>query len=343
MFLRVFAIFLLSFSLNSLAAEAPYGIFMVVKGDVKVLSTQGGNAPAKIGGRVLAGETVTTGPDSRAKIVMSDKNVLNVSPDSKLKIEHYENDSATGHKNVLLKLDQGKVRANVEQKYDGAKNRFLIKTPTAVAGVRGTQFMTSFNPATKMTEIVTFKGAVSFNSINANGIPVGPAVIVKKGQTTSLAPGATVPATPKSLPKEDLRKADTESTASNLRKETDNKLAEQKDSDKKSNEEKSPDHKGTNQQASGSSNSSTETPVASAPPPPPKMIDQKDLSGAAPDMRMPATVDTTGGIVNQMPPPPPSTMAPPAAMMPPPQNPLLNTIISNKVQNTNLIVTPVPK
>src|SRR5688572_29475510 len=84
------------------AADASHGIMMVVKGDVKV-TTGGKVEAAKVGKKVLPGDTITAGPDSRAKIVMSDKNVLNISPDSKITIEKYSNDGGA-NKEVELKV-----------------------------------------------------------------------------------------------------------------------------------------------------------------------------------------------------------------------------------------------
>ena len=74
-------------------AQDVSGVMMVVKGDIKVTGKDGKTDAAKVGRKVSAGDTITAGPDSRAKIVMADKNVINVSPDSKIVIEKYENDS----------------------------------------------------------------------------------------------------------------------------------------------------------------------------------------------------------------------------------------------------------
>jgi len=189
-----------------------YGVFMVSKGSVKVESAKAGTSDAKVGVKVFEGDTIITGADSRAKIVMSDRNVINVNPDTKVQIAKYENDAATGKKNVEMNLIQGKVRNNVEQTYDGEKSKFLIKTPTAVAGVRGTQFLAGFNPSTQMTFIVTFKGAVTVASVNAQGRVVGTPVLVKKGEMTTASNGAA-PEPPKAMPKEEVKKMDVETTS----------------------------------------------------------------------------------------------------------------------------------
>ncbi|HEY1078730.1 MAG TPA: FecR family protein [Bdellovibrio sp.] len=198
---------------NAFAAGEMYGVFMVSKGSVKIESAKKGASDAKVGAKIYEGDTVVTGADSRAKIVMSDRNVINVNPDTKLQIAKYENDAASGKKNVEMNLLQGKVRNNVEQTYDGDKNKFQIKTPTAVAGVRGTQFLAGFNPSTQMTSIVTFKGAVTLASIGPGGKIIGAPVLVKKGETTT-ASGGAAPEPPKAMPKEEAKKLDAD-TASN--------------------------------------------------------------------------------------------------------------------------------
>ncbi|AFY02240.1 FecR family protein [Bdellovibrio bacteriovorus] len=194
------------------AADKMYGVFMVVKGGVQI-HTEGKTAPAKVGAKVYEGDKVVTAADSRAKIVMSDRNVLNLSPDTTIEITQYQNDAATGKKNVEIKLSGGKVRSNVEQTYDGEKSKFQIKTPTAVAGVRGTQFQAGFDVKTQMTSIVTFKGAVSLAAVNAQGKMVGAPVLVKKGEMTTATPNAA-PEPPKALPKEEMKQIDGESVAS---------------------------------------------------------------------------------------------------------------------------------
>ncbi|WP_413943746.1 FecR domain-containing protein [Bdellovibrio sp. HCB-162] len=197
---------------TSAFAEQMYGVFMVTKGSVKVQNAKAGTSDAKVGVKVYEGDTVITAADSRAKIVMSDRNVINVNPETKIQIAKYENDAASGKKNVELNLLEGKVRNNVEQTYDGEKSKFLIKTPTAVAGVRGTQFLAGYNPSTQMTSIVTFKGAVTLASVNSRGQIVGSAVVVRKGEATSAAPNAA-PEAPKSMSKEELKKMDADTAS----------------------------------------------------------------------------------------------------------------------------------
>ena len=195
-------------SSSAFAADV-HGIFMVVKGDVKI--TSGGKVEsAKVGKKVFPGDSIEAAADSRAKVVMSDKNVLNVSPDSKIVIEKYENDGKD-KKNVELNVLYGKVRASVEQKYDGEKSKFNIKTPSAVAGVRGTDFITGYNPNTKVSQVITFSGVVAVGTPGPNG-SISNAVFVRPGQMTSAGAGQA-PEAPKSVPTEELKTMNTESVS----------------------------------------------------------------------------------------------------------------------------------
>ncbi len=193
----------------SLAANM-YGVFMVSKGSVKIQTADQKTSDAKVGSKVYEGDTIVTGVDSRAKIVMSDRNVINVSPDTQLKIAQYQNNADSGKKNVELELVKGKVRNNVEQKYEG-ENSFQVKTPTAVAGVRGTQFVVGYNASSRVTSVVTFKGSVSLSSMSGGRI-VGEPVLVNKGQTTNVSPDKA-PDAPTVMPKGEAKKVDSETTA----------------------------------------------------------------------------------------------------------------------------------
>lgn len=140
------------------AFSAPSGIFFVVRGNVFIERLKGEVVKAKIKSVIYPGESVYSEPGATAKIVMSDRNIINVLPNTKFKIEKYVNDGKD--KSVGIKLNQGRLRADVNEKYDGEKNKFEILTPVAVVGVRGTQLVVSYDPAVNATEIVTFAGEV---------------------------------------------------------------------------------------------------------------------------------------------------------------------------------------
>ena len=191
------------------AAETVHGVMVVVKGTIRIKSADGAKERrARINMKVFAKETIITESDGRAKIVMIDKNVLNISPNSELKIAAYNYNADQDRKQVVLDIVKGKVRADVQQKYEG-KNSFRVRTPTAVAGVRGTDFMTSFDTKTQTSEIVTFKGLVEFGKRGPAGTIVNP-VKVAPGQMTRTL-GKNPPLPPFEVPKNQLNQMNSES------------------------------------------------------------------------------------------------------------------------------------
>ncbi len=283
---------LLCFSPLAYAGDM-YGMFMVVKGEVFVINAQNQKNPVKVGSKILPGETVVSGKDSRAKIVMSDRNVMNISPETTLKIEQYTNDAKTGEKNVQLNLIDGKARNNVEQKYDGEKSKFIMKTATAVAGVRGTQFFVAYNARSQMTQVVTLKGQVAFAPVSIDG-SVGQPVMVNKGQATSVAAGAAAPEPPKTLPKEELNKVDRETTAATNSPPKDSAPA----ADKKTAEQKKEDGKpedGTKNSPSGDGAATPQQQANNQNPKDPSGKEPGPKDGPPPKDGAPAPKDSASG------------------------------------------------
>ena len=132
---------------------------------------------------------------------MDDGNVLNINPVSSMKIEAYSGGDG-GKKKVLLNVMYGKMRATVNQKYDGKSESFQVKTKSAVAGVRGTDFLTGYEPKTNKMSVVTFEGNVEVGKPGPGGSITG-SVMVGAGQKTEASPGQP-PAPPKPVPANEL-------------------------------------------------------------------------------------------------------------------------------------------
>jgi hypothetical protein len=193
-------------------AENVHGVLRVVKGSVQIKSGKSGEIKkARLGAQVYPKDVIITGKDARAKIVMVDNNEINVSPESQIEIQHYEYDPSHGKKDVLLNVIYGKVRSKVEQKYDGRTSKFQIRTPSAVAGVRGTDFLTSYNRSSGDSRIVTFRGKVEFG-VPAPGGGIARSVFVTPGQT-AVSMAGRAPTPPAAIPQTDLARLDNESRA----------------------------------------------------------------------------------------------------------------------------------
>lgn len=207
-----FKILLLTLLLLPLQSFANNGTVKVVKGNVFVISGKTKlKTTIKLGQKIYSTDTIETLKDSRIKIIMIDGNELNISPNSKIIISKYEFDNGGKKKNVLLNVLKGKVRSKVKQKYDGDNNKFQVKTKTAVAGVRGTDFLASYQPENNSSNIITFEGKVEFGIAGSNGKIVKP-VYVTAGQTVSQI-GSKLPTTPTAVPAIELAEIDTQTDA----------------------------------------------------------------------------------------------------------------------------------
>lgn len=199
------------------AAEAACGVFEVAKGDVKVQSGPKISVAAQ-GTKICSGDSVITADQARAKIKMEDGNELNVSPNSKIVLENYQYDPGQNKKKVLLNVLKGKIRAATREENmyndkskDGQANSFQVKTKSAVAGVRGTDFLTSFDTSNGRSEIITFRGKVEVGRLGPGGAILN-AVQVGVGQTTVIMMGKS-PEPPKTVPTIEFKQIELETAA----------------------------------------------------------------------------------------------------------------------------------
>ena len=114
------------------------GKISYIQGDVN-LNSGGKNVKASKNSEVQAGDTVTTGAQSLTIIDMGDGAQLKLNEKSTLKIPPKEEGT--------IILSAGSVFSKIPKQK--LKQQFKIVTPTAVMGVRGTQFFTSYGADAK--------------------------------------------------------------------------------------------------------------------------------------------------------------------------------------------------
>jgi hypothetical protein len=146
------------------AAAAEVGTFAAAEGTTE-LQHDGRWSPAAIGDPVQVGDAVRTGPDGRARIVFQDDSVLNVGGSSFIVVDRQIFDPEAGGSRSLMKLLRGRVRALVSEYYDRPGSSYEVETDTAVAGVRGTEFIVEYDPEQFVTEVIGVSGTVQVNSV----------------------------------------------------------------------------------------------------------------------------------------------------------------------------------
>jgi len=110
---------------------------------------------ASANAKVLWGDVVTTDRGGRARIALDDGSILNVGSDSSLRV--VEHDAAT--QRTRLQLSYGRLRASAVR-LARANSSFEVRTPTAVAGVVGTDFGIEYS--NDMTNVHVYEGSVKF-------------------------------------------------------------------------------------------------------------------------------------------------------------------------------------
>lgn len=115
------------------------GTFKQVQGEVR-LGKEGTPAPHS-GDAVRASERITTGRNGAASVVLRDGTVLTLGPNTTANLSQFQYDATTQEGNVALDLLQGSLRVVTGLLAKINPDRFKVKTPTAVVGVRGTDFI----------------------------------------------------------------------------------------------------------------------------------------------------------------------------------------------------------
>lgn len=142
-------------------AATRFGVVLLSKGNVKLTSTSGVDQAVAVGMDVSEGDKLTTGPESSAKIVTLNRNVIVIGEKSEIVFEKYQHENEK-QKAVIIDVKAGSVRSSIKDKYDGKDEYYHMKTPSAVAGVRGTDFYVEYDVASKENVICTFEGKVSY-------------------------------------------------------------------------------------------------------------------------------------------------------------------------------------
>lgn len=145
-------------------APAPIGSISNLFGIAKLSRLAGSKVNAEVNLNVFEGDEIETEKTGKVRVAFHDGNVLNIAPETKVTIEKHSREG--GRRKTLLNLMYGKMRSQVNKnnKYDDQTSYFRVKTKSAVAGVRGTDFVTTFIPGDKnwITKVQTLEGKVRF-------------------------------------------------------------------------------------------------------------------------------------------------------------------------------------
>jgi hypothetical protein len=121
-----------------LAQEA--GHIKVTRGGVQI-ERAGQKTPAAVGAVVQAGDVVSTGADGSVGITFLDNSLLSAGPNSVLAIDRFAFDSTTHQGSFESSLRKGTLAVVSGKLAKQSPEAMKVKTPAAVLGVRGTEFL----------------------------------------------------------------------------------------------------------------------------------------------------------------------------------------------------------
>ena len=130
----------LAADLPGIAAAQEAGHVKVSRGVVQI-ERGGQKLPAAIGAAVQAGDVVTTGPDGSVGITFLDNSLLSAGPNSVLAIDRFAFDSTTHQGGFESSLQKGTLAVVSGKLAKASPEAMKVKTPAAVLGVRGTEFL----------------------------------------------------------------------------------------------------------------------------------------------------------------------------------------------------------
>jgi hypothetical protein len=122
------------------AFAADVGLVKVSKGSVQI---QRGSEKlaAPVGAGIQANDVIVTGPDGSAGVTFTDNSLVSVGPNSVFAIDKYSFDTTTHQGEFEGNLKQGRLAAISGKMVKQSPEAMKIRTPSAIMGVRGTEFV----------------------------------------------------------------------------------------------------------------------------------------------------------------------------------------------------------
>lgn len=127
--------------LTAVAAHAePIGLIKVQAGEV-FIERQGARVTAAVGVPVDRGDRIVTGRDGSVGVSFADGAILSAGPSSVLVLDAFNYDPSTRAGNFDVSVRRGTLSAISGKLVAQTPGAMKVRTPTAILGVRGTEFV----------------------------------------------------------------------------------------------------------------------------------------------------------------------------------------------------------
>lgn len=187
--------FLLSFNV---AAES-IGVVIYSKGDVTV-SRDNEKLGLKRRDPVVLGDHIQTGEDGKFSAKLKDGSVITLGNDSDFIVREYVYSPEKEIGKAIFETTKGAFRAVTGAIQKAQKSDYIVHTPLAVIGVRGTDFWGGFIFGDQLdVTVLSGKGVYVENDKGK--------VLLTKGEGTTVKQDELTPSKPKVWPDEKMQKA----------------------------------------------------------------------------------------------------------------------------------------
>lgn len=123
-------------------ARADVGQIKTATGQVSV-DRQGQSLPGRVGMSLEVADVLRTGADGSVGVTMRDNSLLSAGPNSILSLERFEFDATTNAGRFDTQLRRGTLAVVSGRIAKTAPSAMTVRTPSAILGVRGTEFVVS--------------------------------------------------------------------------------------------------------------------------------------------------------------------------------------------------------
>jgi hypothetical protein len=121
-------------------AEEAIGQIKTEAGSVSI-QRHGANGAARIGDHVFRSDTIVTAANSAVGITFADNSLMSLGPDSRLRLDQFQFNTTTHQGQFEAALQKGTLAVKSGQIVRQTPGAMRIRTPAALLGVRGTEFV----------------------------------------------------------------------------------------------------------------------------------------------------------------------------------------------------------
>jgi hypothetical protein len=179
----------LAFALLPIGAQAQQvaGQVLWLSGVVESVDLKGVSRPLAKGDILHEGDTVRTGADAYAQLIMKDEALLAVRPETTLRLQDYRyTGREDGSERAVYDLIRGGFRSITGAIGKTNKERFLIRTDNVLVGIRGTDHETFIVPGQGTYNRVTQGGTYLRSATGRVDLEAGQVAFASLAGTPSL-------------------------------------------------------------------------------------------------------------------------------------------------------------